>query len=259
VAERKKTPGEILRDLVKRSGVSTEKIAEIAREKGLAKWSGGNAITNKWNKSKYVGENAALLPFNVVRAIGEAIVGHGTPPVTWEELQSISEAGGKMGAVVRTVNASARQPREPMAAYFGGETVHSTEILPIRYRAEDGVFVSQAVLDRTHGVSLLAPSPKYSARYQFVAMVLDNHAKDEGFPQGTYVQCVSPDSPSRPEPRVGEPTLVAISQDGTGAVRVVFALVLDFQHGVLHVRPPGGAGRITATLLGIPIGKYVPI
>lgn len=259
MAERKKTPGEILRDLVKRSGVSTEKIAEIARSKGLAKWSGGNAITNKWNKSKYVGENASLLPFNVVRAIGESIVGQGTPPVTWSELEAISEAGGQMGAVLRSVGKSAEVPREFVPAYFGGETMQATEVLPIRYRAEDGVFVSPTVLERTHGMSLLAPSPRYSARYQFVAMVLDDHAKQEGFPVGSYVQCVNPESPSRPEPRSGEPALVAISQDGTGAVRVVFALVLDYQHGILHVRPPGNTGRVTAILLGIPIGKYVPI
>lgn len=259
--ERKKSPGEILRDLVKRSGVSTERIAEIAREKGLAKWSGGNAVTNKWQKqSKYVGENAAPLPWNVVKAIGAAIVGHGTPPVTWAELEALSDAaGGDMGIAVRAASASAGAPREVVASYFANESMQTAEVLPVRYRAEDGVYVSPTVLERSHGLSLLAPSPRYSAKFQFVAVVLDDHAKDIGIPAGAHVQCVSPDSPSHPEPRVGEPALCAIAQDGTGAVRVVFALVLAYQNGVMHVRLPGSSGRIVAKLLGIPIGKYLPI
>jgi hypothetical protein len=257
LSEKKKSPGEILRSLVDRAGMSAAQIARIAKEQGLADWSGGNALTNYWQaKSPHVA-GGKKIPYRVIGAVSSIIVGKGEPPIRWDELLSISDVQFPSAAAPQFSSAAGDGAGMPATIAKPAMLEGTLMQLPVRYRAEDGVFVNEAFLERSHGKSALLATSAYPLAHQFVAVAMDNHAVSLGVPAGSQVLCVLPTTPGVPEPAPGQAVLVAVPQDDNGARRVIFARFAEPRGGVVHVTPSDGRGKLPAVLLGVPVARYV--
>jgi hypothetical protein len=142
-------PGEVLKLLRNRAGVSSTDCGKACG------FSGGAGYLRYETSAKPI-------PTRVITKIIPLLLGKGEPPVTREELVSISDLGD-LGVVLEV----ALQPRAhqlPNLTQVNG----SRHGLPVRYRAETGIFMSpERLASRRHEASLLLPDPTYPAESQW--------------------------------------------------------------------------------------------
>ncbi len=160
----RKTPRETLRDLRTRAGVTA---AEAARALGYAS-------TNGYIQYEYEKHGDKLIPYKIVKGLLPLLVGRGTPPVTTDELISISEAR------------SLRADTAPTAMTPASVAPVAGQLLPVRYRVEAGVYLEQAVAGtKAYGAAPVAVASDVEAQAQFAAVVADD-------PRRTVLHCVLP-------------------------------------------------------------------
>lgn len=158
-----KLPRETLRDLRLRSGLSAARIAKAV----------GYASTNGYITHEYEKWGDKPIPAKLVEKLIPLMVGRGSPPITTDELISISD--------VRRIRALVpRQQSTPQSHVPNGPLVL------VRYRVERGVYVDKDELPRrSFGHAPFVPSAMYDSAVQFAAVVADD--------PGLVLHCVDPD------------------------------------------------------------------
>lgn len=210
----RKAPREVLRDLRTRAGLSA---AEVARKCGYSS-------TNGYIQYEYEAQGEKLIPYKLVKRLLPLFVGRGTPPVTEDELISISEA--------RTLRVDAPSTPTGIVPSLG-----RSGLLVVRFRVEAGVFLDAgAAGSRVYGESPIAPAMEIEASAQFAAVIPDD-------PKRTVLHCVKPTHVGA-DWRKGRRCVCTVARGNSGLVEVV--LRTYDEHGDV----PG------ATPVGVVIGAY---
>lgn len=136
------------------------------------------------NDELYVKE---LIPASFMIKLLPILVGQGDPPITVDDLLSISELKGVSGLLLRA-------PREdaPLAGKESmGEQINLVGAMSIKYRLAKGVYRDKDALDA--GVDLASrvlPSMQYPSEAQWAAVVDDAHGQPFGIPKRAILTCV---------------------------------------------------------------------
>lgn len=179
---KRKLPREALREVWQRSGLSA---ATVARQAGYTSTAGFYNLMQERQGDRPI-------PAPAIKRLIPILVGLGQPPITIEDLVSISdgtpgtEVGAMTGpstvaAIAKTVGASA----DLIAAYR--ETPGA--LLKVTLRAERGTYIEAAGAARQYGVSRIGARPDYAMADQTAVLVADDHAETV-FRRGTFLHVV---------------------------------------------------------------------
>ena len=210
---------------------------------------GKDASPNNWYRYEAVDRMGdSVIPDHVISAVMPLLVGRGMPPVTADELLSISSAHRLLKLRNQT---SLGQPEgrilpQPMVApVFEAET--GTPLV-VRYRAERGVFMdTEALHKRTFGTAPITAAKDIKGD-QFCVLIAD------GPTAGTVLQCVEPSAYSNSQLNgrrvvlVTEHEKLGLSEVGIGLVQYV---------GGNKVKIVDAAGKeINGSIYGVVVGSY---
>jgi transcriptional regulator with XRE-family HTH domain len=212
----------VLRELRTRAGLSA---AEIARKLGYAS-------TNGYIKYEYEEQGDRLIPYRVIRGVMPLFVGRGTPPITADELISISEA--------RTLKQDAAGiSTPPSVVQFPPQQPTSGKFLTIRFRVEAGVYVDAPLAGtRTYGEAPMGYAFDFVAESQFAALLVGN-----GNGGKTVFHCVTPDQIG-PAQRRNRRAIVLRPRGASDLVEVTLATLNT------EGEPPAGE-RIVGLVIGV--------
>lgn len=184
----KKQPREILRDLLRRSGLSMTAIAKLA----------GYKSPSGLNKYELPAFGDKLIPHHVIKELIPILVGRGTPPITHDELIAISTMGSEL----------ARAPARPLVGSVKWP-------LPTLYRVEAGVFMDDASRERKKlGNSVIFESDRYPAEGQWAATGLDENDTE------VTLHCVDLDQVLAHR-RNGRRCVAKVTKEGTNLSEIV--------------------------------------
>ncbi len=176
-----------LKRLRERAGVTALECAK-ARLSYLGK-DPKKASPNSWYRyenTTFMAERS--IPDEIIEAVMPLLVGKGMPPITTDELLTISSAHRLLsvrGTTGTDTPAPSRMlPQNVVAPVYTPE--QSGQPLIVRYRAERGVYMSEdAVHTRTFGTAPITAAKDVKGE-QFCVLVAD------GKDAGTLLQCVAP-------------------------------------------------------------------
>jgi len=205
-----------LKRLRERAGVTALECAK-ARLVYLGK-SANKASPNSWYRyenAQFMGDRA--IPDEIIEAAMPVLLGKGMPPITADELMSISSAHRLLS--VRGIASGDTQqqggrllPQAVVAPVFTPE--QSGQPLVVRFRAERGVYMSEdAVHSRTFGTAPITAAKDVKGD-QFCVLVAD------GDDAGTLLQCVAPTAYTATQMVGRRVVVVAKSVHGLAEVRV---------------------------------------
>lgn len=138
--------------------------------------------------SWYRYENPAIMgdkpiDHDVILALIPLMVGRGAPPVTEGELLALSDQRSAEHARLPRVPANASHLGPALSVVKAGR--RNGERMPIRLRAEQGVFVeAPTISDKTYGLSNICADEDTD----FAVVVADSHAYPT-YPPGTVLHC----------------------------------------------------------------------
>src|SRR5690349_4659002 len=138
------------------------------------------------NDALYVKE---MIPASIMIKLLPIMMGQGEPPITADELLSISELKGLSGLLMR-------QPREdsPIAPKETmGEAANFVGALTIKYRLAKGVYRDKSALASGAGVdyvSRVLPSAQYPPASQWAAAIDDTHGQPFGIAKHSVLTCI---------------------------------------------------------------------
>jgi transcriptional regulator with XRE-family HTH domain len=219
-----KTPGERLKDLLRRASLTQSAVSELMKY-------GSRASMNR-----YVNGSRKDLPIeeDVVRKLVPILKGRGVPPISEQDV----------------LNLALRVPvNEPVfMSDLGGDEAAQVQALQVRYRIEPGVLYKSGV-KRTLGNAPICAVPDFPARSQWAAVVVADDGK-----RGEVLHCVDPEQ--FPSLSLGGRRVV-YSVHGADAtiVEPVVGVGKISQHELL-VELPGGGKLGKGTVLGVVIGSY---
>ncbi len=204
-----------LKRLRERAGVTAKECAQ-ARLIYLGK-DPKKASPNSWYRyegTEFMGERA--IPDEIIEAVMPILIGKGMPPITADELLSISSAQRLLSVRASTsgdAHTNGRMlPQTVVAPVFTPEP--SGQPLVVRYRAERGVYMSEeAVHSRTFGVAPITAAKDVKGE-QFCVLVAD------GETAGTLLQCVAPSSYSADQMVGRRVVVIESAMQGLSEVRV---------------------------------------
>lgn len=237
----KKLPREILHDLWKRTGLSG---IEVAQRAGYKAPSGFYGLMQPKQGTRRIPHESILKLIPVLRGLG-------TPPITTDELLAISDAApeelsSRVGRGLSTAMSTAVARGEHVAETGG-------DLLPIRLRAERGVYVDPAAPARRYGASIVGTTPEYGLPDQFAVLVTDDHASP-WYRRGAQLHVVKPSAMERGQQEGRRVVVFAGSRDGLSEVVIGRYVSADGVTGEPVIEAPDGSplvGTIAAVVVGV--------
>lgn len=178
-------PCELLKALRQRAGYSR---AGMTREFG---WAGPS---NYRRYEEPIKNPERPIPEHIVKKLFGLFVGRGHPPITHDEVASlgpnsdgIKNTSTSVQIVSGTRNSGYSARQVVMSASHGNKGG-----LPVRVRAERGVYVEPDIASRDFGDSNVLPNSLLPLEAQFCVAVVDDHAEGFGYPKGTALHCCFP-------------------------------------------------------------------
>lgn len=229
------TPGQKLKSLRERAGVMQR---ECARAIGIDTTSGYSRYENSppYNRE----DDPSPIPFWIALKLKDVLVGRGHPPITWAELEDITDGAGASG-LADIIKQTREQTKLDTSAFIRPQS--PIGCLPIKYRAEREVLGPFVQSDKNYGASPICPSQRYAAEAQFAARVVDSHAAHLGLMPEDVVHVVGGMPTS-----AGSLVLAAIPQAG------LYEIVAGEVEAPDSVRVSGKA--FSCNILGAIVGKY---
>jgi hypothetical protein len=232
------TPRRMLKALRNRAGVSSTVLAEALG------FGAGTGYLRYENDTRF---DTRKIPYRIISVISPLLVGKGEPPVTHEELLAISEVGALSSILHSTPPAAAhraassdRPEQRPEARTSG------TPRLPVRYRIEGGVLITQRKLETLdYGLAPIIYSREWDQHTQFAALVGDA-CSQALVSKDSYLHCVAPDALTGDD----QPSLVVLAVPSGQHIEIVVAKV----SGDGYVRADGTA--VSGRVLGAAVAEY---
>ena len=229
-----KSPGKYLKALRMRAGVSSTDLGKVLG------FSNANGYLRYENNPPYT--TGRKIPGRIITSIIPHLVGRGEPPVTRDELISISDMAD-LADVMGEIKQSEQWTRAAMGQpsfVFPKPGAAGGPALPVRFRVERDVYVpSQKLSERISGTSMCLPDPRFPADVQFAALVADDSCGDYA-PAGSILHCIEPGA-------AGEiaPSQMVLIQASIGPLSEV--IVAAYAHKARD-----------QTVIGVPIWRLIP-
>lgn len=191
------------------------------------------------------------IPDHIIEAIMHVVVGRGMPPVTADELLSISSAHRLLSvrgkaAVAGQPQPNSMLPQPVMAPVF--PDVNTAPPLVVRYRAERGVYMDMAAIHkRTFGTAPITAATDIKGE-QFCVLVAD------GLAAGTLLQCVVP-SVYTSEQMKGRRVVVIETHEKMKLGTVSVGKVESVSGNRVKIVDQDG-NTLTGTIYGVVVGSY---
>lgn len=237
----KKLPREVLKDIMKRAGMSG---LEIAKQAGY------NSASGFYRLMQPGVQEDRPISHEAMKRLIPVLRGRGNPPITIDELLAISDASPSMSPALAPALAQAVTRSVDHA-----ELVRDTggERLPIRLRVERGVYIVPGV-SKMYGAALISPSREFRVGSQFVATVTDESALPT-YRQGSQLHCVHPEEWASPE-RLVSKRVVAYASDGSNQYREIVIARVDRVEDGRAVLSDAHGDPVSGEIAGVVVGAY---